>query len=141
MKSLKTIGFVMLLLGCAARGAVAQSVTQLHITPTGDGFENYLAAAMAKKNVPVRVVERADRATLTLKASQVQMKKDGAGTKVMKCVFSSCAGIDGRASASVKLVNHDGIIVWSYSVSGDRDEMKWMAESIAKHLKSEYFRQ
>lgn len=139
---MKRMGLIVLLLAATAPAAFAQKPTPaIHITPTGDGFENYLAAAMAKKNVPVRIVERADRATLTLKASQVQVKKDATSTKVMKCVFSSCSGIDERASASVKLVDHEGTIVWSYSVSGDLDERSRMAEAIAKHLKNDYFRQ
>jgi hypothetical protein len=138
---MKKVGLIFLLLSCAAQAAFAQpAAPAIHILPTGDGFENYLAAAIAKKNVPARVVERADRATLTLKASPVEVKKDSSSTKVMKCVFSSCAGIDERASTSVRLVDREGTILWSYSVRGDRDEKKWMAESIAKHLKSEYFR-
>lgn len=138
---MKRMGLVFLLLACSTHAVFAQpAAPAIHIPPTGDGFENYLAAAMAKKNVPATIVERADRATLTLKASQVEVKKDATTTKVMKCVFSSCAGIDERASTSVKLVDREGTIVWSYSVRGDRDEKKWMAESIAKHLKSEYFR-
>ena len=138
---MRTLGLVLLWLVCSTSALFAQQGSPaIHITPTGDGFENYLAAAMAKKNVPARIVERPDRATLTLKASQVEVRKDTTTTKVMKCVFSSCAGIDERASASVKLVDPEGTILWSYSVRGDRDEKKWMAESIAKHLKSEYFR-
>jgi hypothetical protein len=138
---MKKLGLVFLWLACSTPAVFAQQASPvIHIPPTGDGFENYLAAAMAKKNVPARIVERADGATLTLKASQVEVRKDTATTKVMKCVFSSCSGIDERASTSVKLVDRQGTIVWSYSVRGDRDEKKWMAESIAKHLKSEYFR-
>jgi hypothetical protein len=130
------------LLVVLASGASAQSEsTAIHIPPTGDGFDNYLTAAIAKKRVPATVVERADRATLTLKASPVQSQKDATSTKVMKCVLGGCEGIDGRASASVKLVDREGTVVWSYSVNGDRDEQSRMAEAIAKHLKSEYFRQ
>jgi hypothetical protein len=78
---------------------------------------------------------------LTLKASPLQGRKDSTRMKVMKCVMGGCDGIDGRASTSVKLVDRKGTIVWSYSVSGDQDEKDRIAEAIAKHLKSEYFRQ
>jgi hypothetical protein len=119
--------------------ASAQTRTAIHIVPTGDGFDAILAAAMAKKKIPAQVVDQADRATLTLKASAVETKKDSTGTKVMKCVVAACEGIDGRANASVKLVDRAGTVVWSYSVSGDSDERDRMADAIAKHLKSDYF--
>ena len=138
---MKRMGLVLMLLACAAQASAQNGGACIHIVPTGDGFENYLAAAMAKKRVPAQVVERADRATLTLKASPVQVRKDSTGTKVAKCVFGGCEGIDGRASTSVKLVDHAGTVVWSYSVTGDRDEQSRMAEAIAKRLKSEYFHQ
>lgn len=136
---MKPIAIAFLVLLCGSR-ASAQDCA-IHIAPTGDGFENYLAAAMAKKRVPAQLVDRADRATLTLKSSPVQSKKDSNSTKVMKCVLGGCDSLDNRASASVKLVNRQGTIVWSYSVTGASDEQSRMAEAIAKHLKAEYFRQ
>ena len=138
---MKKLGLVVVLLLCASRASAQNGGTAIHIAPTGDGFDNFLAAAMAKKHVPAELVDKADRATLTLKASPLQGRKDGTGTKVMKCVMGGCDGIDGRASTSVKLVDREGTIVWSYSVSGDQDEKDRIAEAIAKHLKSEYFRQ
>jgi hypothetical protein len=78
---------------------------------------------------------------LTLKASPLQVHKDSASTKAMKCLLDDCDGIDGRASASVKLVDREGTIVWSYSVNGDQDDRNRMAEAIAKRMKSDYFRQ
>jgi hypothetical protein len=138
---MKRTGVVVMLLLCAARASAQNGGTTIHIAPTGDGFDNYLAAAMTKKRIPAVLVDRADRATLTLKASPLQGRKDSTSTKVMKCVMGGCDGIDGRASTSVKLVDRKGTIVWSYSVSGDQDERSRIAEAIAKHLKSEYFRQ
>jgi len=119
--------------------AFAQNRAVLHIQPTGDGFENYLATAMAKKHVPAEIVDNQARATLTLKATPLQVRKDSTGTKALKCAFGDCHGIDNRASASVRLVNRDGTVVWSYSVTGDQDDRDRIAETIAKHLKSEYF--
>jgi hypothetical protein len=136
---MKRIGLVVTLFMIATRASAQTGGTAIHIQPTGDGFENYLAAAMAKKHVPAALVDRADRATLTLKSSALQVRKDAASTKVMKCMLADCEGIDGRASASVKLVDRDGTIVWSYSVTGDQDDKDRIAEAIAKHLKSDYF--
>lgn len=138
---MRRIGLVLMLVLCASRASAQNHRTAIHITPTGDGFDTYLAAAMTKKHVPAELVDKADRATLTLKASPLQGRKDRAGMKVMKCVMNGCDGIDGRASTSVKLIDREGTIVWSYSVSGDQDEKDRIAEAIAKHLKSEYFRQ
>ena len=136
---MKGMGLVVLFLACAAQASAQE--TAIHIVPTGDGFENYLASAMAKKHVPARVVDKADRATLTLKAMPVAVRKDATSTKVLKCVMGGCDGIDGRASTSVKLVDRAGTVVWSYSVTGDADDKPRMAENIAKHLKNDYFRQ
>jgi hypothetical protein len=130
-----------LLLAMGAMSASAQTARPwVYITPTGDGFDSYLAAAMIKKGVPVSVVDRSDQATLTLKAGQVQVQKESTRMKVMKCVMQSCANIEDKASASVQLVGPDGIVVWSYAVNGDRGDQKSMAETIAKHLKNDYFR-
>src|SRR5262245_4807911 len=138
---MRRLGFAVLFVVGMTSTTFAQAPTTIHIPATGDGFENYLAAALAKKRVPARLVDRADRSTLTLKAQPVQVQKDSNSTKVMKCMFSSCAGIEARASTSVKLVDPQGTILWSYSVTGDRDDQGRMAEAIAKHLKNDYFRQ
>ena len=135
---MKKTSLLLVFIAAVARGAAAQECA-IHIPATGDGFENYLAAALAKKHVPAQIVELADRATLTLKASAVEVRKDAASTKVLKCVMGGCDDIDGRATASVRLVSRDGTVVWSYSVTGDRDDKSRMAENIAKHLKSDYF--
>lgn len=135
---MKKTSLLLLFVSTLARGAAAQECA-IHIPATGDGFENYLAAAIAKKHVPAQVVERADRATLTLKASAVEVRKDATSTKVLKCITGGCDGIDGRATASVRLIDRDGTVVWSYSVTGDRDDKSRMAENIAKHLKNDFF--
>jgi D-arabinose 1-dehydrogenase-like Zn-dependent alcohol dehydrogenase len=134
-----TCGALLLAIGAAsASGQTAKP--WVYITPTGDGFDSYLAAAMIKKGVPVSVVDKSDRATLTLKAGQVQVVKESTRMKLMKCVMQSCANTEDKASASVQLVDRDGTVVWSYAVNGDHGEEKSMAETIAKHLKNDYFR-
>lgn len=141
----RTMGILLVLTCVASMSLAAESSTDpaIQIKPTGDGFESYLAAALAKKHVPARIVESEERATFTLKATSVTTRKDNAGAKVMKCVFNNCAGINGDSSVSVQLVDRDGTVVWSYAVNrgGDDNDRKSMAEDIAKRLKKDYFRQ
>jgi hypothetical protein len=112
----------------------------LYIAPTGDGFEVYLAAAVVKKGVPVTVLDHESGSTYTLKAAKIETKQVGGGTKLVNCLFASCAGNEDKGNTSVQLVQ-DGVIKWSYSVNKGRGEknMQSMAEAIAKHLKGEFF--
>jgi hypothetical protein len=122
--------------------AFAQEVKRsVYITPTGDGFEVYLAAAMVKKEVPIDVLDHEDGATYTLKAAKVETKQVGGGAKLVNCLFAYCAGNEDKGNTSVQLVEA-GKIKWSYSVNKGRGEknMQSMAEAIAKHLKAEFFK-
>lgn len=125
----------------ASTGAQANHPT-LYIAPTEDGFEVYLAAAIHKKKVPITVVSSSDVATYRLTAAQVEVETVSTGSKVAKCLFLSCAGIEDKASTSVQLVDDSGAIVWSYSVNKGRGSKnrQSMAEAIAKHLKDDYLR-
>ncbi|MGA2001621.1 MAG: hypothetical protein ABSG52_16680 [Terriglobales bacterium] len=137
----KRFGLFLLLVFTA--GAVAQTPKPtLYIEPTGDGFDVYLAAALTKKGVPVTVVDQPGNATFTLKAAPLEIKKETTGSKVTRCLFLYCAGIEDKANTSVALFK-DGGVQWSYSVNKGRGEKnrQSMAEAIAKHLKSEVFRQ
>jgi hypothetical protein len=106
-------------------------------------FKTYIEAAIIKKKVPASIVEREEIATLTLKASSVEEHKETTGSKVVKCLFAYCADTADKANASVTLVDHDGVVVWSYAVNKARGQKnrQSMAEAIASHLKSEYFHQ
>lgn len=118
-----------------------QSRPSIYIPPSGDGFEVYLAAAMVKKEVPIEVLDHEDGATYTLKAAKIETKQVGGGAKFVNCLFAYCAGNEDKGNTSVQLVEA-GTIKWSYSVNKGRGEknMQSMAEAIAKHLKSEYFK-
>ena len=72
----------------------------------------------------------------------MQVQKETTGSKVVKCLFAYCADTQDKASTSVQLVDSSGKIVWSYSVNKGRGakNLQSMAEAIASHLKSEYFR-
>ena len=113
----------------------------LFIANSLDGFEVYLAAAMVKKEVPVRVLDHEEGATYVLKAAKIETKQVGGGTKLVNCLFAYCAGNEDKGNTSVQLVE-GGEIKWSYSVNKGRGEKnrQSMAEAIAKHLKSEFFK-
>jgi hypothetical protein len=128
---------------CVLAGVTVAGQTNLpslYIAPTDDGFETYLAAAMHKKEVPIRVMANPDGANYTMKTSQIAVTKESTGGKVARCIFASCSGIEDKASTSVTLVSDAGEVVWSYSVNKGRGQKnrQSLAEAIAKHLKDDY---
>lgn len=137
---MKVIAFIVCLL-VGAIGIEAQRQQTLFITPTEDGFENYLSAAMQKKRVPVVVVTKEEGADLVLKASAIEVQQQSTGSKFARCLFASCAGIEDRGVTSVQLLKGD-IVAWSYSVNKGRGQKnrQSLAEAIAKHFKSDYLR-
>jgi predicted transcriptional regulator YdeE len=112
----------------------------LYVTPTSDGFEVYVAAAMTKKKVPVTIVTDPAMAQFTLKASEVEVQKVSTGAKVVSCLFAYCAGSEDKGSTSVQVVDSTGIVRWSYAVNKQRGgkNKQSMAEAIAKHFKDEF---
>jgi hypothetical protein len=102
-----------------------------------------MAAALAKKQVPVAVTTNEEGATYVLKASEIEVHKESTGSKVTRCLFAYCAGIEDKGSVSVQLIEGN-VIRWSYSVNkgrGGQKNKQSMAEAVAKHLKNEFFRQ
>jgi hypothetical protein len=103
------------------------------------GFETYLSAAIAKKNVPVDVVTDQTKATYVLKSAPVEVKSESTGGKIARCLFAYCAGIEDKGNVSVQLIETSSTkMVWAYSVNkqrgGSKNEQS-MAEATAKHLK------
>lgn len=138
MKRTLAAGLVVL---CASTLLLAQSARPaIFIAPTGDGFEVYIAAAIQKKNVPASVVTEAKDATLTLKAAQVDYKKQSKGMKVTKCLIQACANTGDKGSASAQLLDKRGAILWTCAVDDDDTSKKELAEMIASKLKKDYFR-
>jgi hypothetical protein len=131
---------VFALLLMQAGTVTAQDRPTLFVTPTSDNFETYLAAAIMKKQVPVLIVTRQEGASFVLKASAVEIQQQSTGSKVARCLFAYCAGMEDRGVTSVQLLKGD-IVAWSYSVNKGRGQKnrQSLAEAIAKHLKSEYF--
>jgi hypothetical protein len=109
----------------------------VYIAPQ-NGFETYLGAAIEKKGVPIDVVTDETKATYVLKPSAVEIKQESTGSKVTRCLFLSCAGIEDKGNVSVQLIEASSSkMLWAYSVNkqrGGKNEQS-MAEAVAKHLK------
>ena len=104
-----------------------------------NGFETYLAAAMAKKGVPVDVVTDKTKATYVLRAAPIEIKTESTGGKIARCLFAYCAGIEDKGNVAVQLIDTASTkVVWGYSVNKQRGGSKntqSMAEAVAKHMK------
>jgi hypothetical protein len=122
-----------------ATSALAQDKKALFVTPTPDGFHVYLEAALVKKEVPVRIVTTAEHADFVLTASAVEDHQQSGASKIARCLFAYCAGIEDSGNTSVQLLKGDEV-VWSYSVNKGRGQKnrQSLAEAIAKHLKGDY---
>ena len=120
----------------------ANNFATMYIEKGDEGFDVFLAAAMVKKNVPVTILDHEEGATYILKAAKVETTKVGTGSKVVNCLFAYCGGNSDKGNVSVQLVEN-GTIKWSYAVNKARGEKnrQALAEAIAKHLKSEFFKQ
>src|SRR5882757_10050023 len=130
---------VLLLFVAASLPSLAQVARHsVYVEPQG-GFETYIAAAIAKKQVPVDVVTDPTKATYTLKAAPVEIKQESTGGKIARCLFAYCAGIEDKGNVSVQLIEASSSkMLWAYSVNKQRGGSKnqqSMAEAVAKHLK------
>ena len=134
-----------LCLGCVATPLLA--ATQPDHKPTvfidaDKGFDTDITAAFEKKKTPVAVIENKDKADYVLSASEIQDHPESTGSKIARCLFIYCAGMEGTASVSVKMIkSSDQSVVWAYQVrkglSGPQARQS-LSEAIAKHLK-QYF--
>ena len=106
------------------------------------GFETALTAAFTKKQVPALVTVDKAHALYSLEAADVFAHQESAGSKVARCLFLDCIGMEGTASTSVRLVrNADGVVVWAYQVrkaNGGPAGIQSLSEATAKHLKNDY---
>jgi hypothetical protein len=121
--------------------APVQETRTLYITPTEDNFEVYIAAAMTKKKVPVTVTKNIEEADFVLTTTGVEIQKQSTGSKIARCLFLYCGGIEDRGSTSIEVTQGD-TVVWSYSVNKGRGQKnrQSLAEAIAKHFKSDFLR-
>jgi hypothetical protein len=98
-----------------------------------EGFENYLAAAIQKKNVPLVPVANEEQARYVLKGTSEEKKPGWAKMVMMKQIHSDDA-------ASVQLIDRkSGAIVFAYSVNKKNTlhGQQTTAEACAKHLKEQ----
>jgi hypothetical protein len=118
--------------------AIQNAVHKKVFIEPDQGFETYIAAAFSKKKTPVAVVSDVEEAEYVLKATPVDSKPESTGSKVARCLFAYCIGINGTQSVSVQLIDtKTKTSVWGYTVrKGDANGYQSSAEAIAKHLKS-----
>jgi hypothetical protein len=130
----RCFGLVLLLFLVGAARCSAQ--LKIYIQPDS-GFETYVSAALTKKHAPVTVVSDADAATFILQATPVEVKTESTGSKVARCLFLYCAGIQGEQTVSIQLFNpRTKATIWAYTVrKWDANAYQSSAEAIAKHLK------
>ncbi|MGA7089858.1 MAG: hypothetical protein WA879_03335 [Candidatus Acidiferrales bacterium] len=123
------------LFGVCAFPTFAQQV-KIFIQPDS-GFETYVSAALTKKHVPAVVVSEADAASFILQPTPADVVTESTGSKVARCLFLYCAGIQGEQTVSVQLYNpRTKAAVWAYTVRKyDAHAYQSSAEAIAKHLK------
>jgi hypothetical protein len=118
--------------------SLAQSKPTVYLEPQ-QGFETYIAAAIAKKGVPIDVVTDKASAVYILRSAPVEVKSESTGGKIARCLFAYCAGIEDKGNVSVQLIEAGSTkMVWAYSVNKQRGGSKnqqSMAEAIAKHFK------
>lgn len=120
MKKISLLAVLFLAVSCSAQLARPT----VYIEPQ-NGFETYLAAAIAKKSVPVGVVTDPTKATYVLKSAPVQVKQESTGGKIARCLFASCAGIEDKANVSVQLIESSSSkMLWAYSVNKQRGGSK-----------------
>jgi hypothetical protein len=121
-----------------AYSATTHSGTKIFLAPQG-GFETYLAAAFTKKHLLARIVGEVEQSDYVLEAAPVAHKPETAGSKVARCLFLYCAGIEGSESTSVRLIDEKTKeTVWSYTVNKGHQREQSLAEAVAKHLANEF---
>jgi len=105
-------------------------------------FALALSAALNKKHDPVQLVTDEQRADYILQSATVSTHQESGASKIARCLFAYCAGIEGTSSVSVQLVrSSDATVVWAYQVrkgSGGPNGIQSLSEAIAKHLKNEF---
>ena len=117
---------------------ITHAGAKIYLAPQG-GFETYLAAAFTKKHVQVTIVGDPEQSDYVLEAAPVEHKPESTGSKVARCLFIYCAGMEGVESTSVRLIDQKTkITVWSYTVHKGHQREQSLAEAVAKHLENEF---
>ena len=142
MKLTRMLATAAVLAVISTDSAISQSVTpaldkpiprraRVFIAPVEGGFENYLAAAIQKKNVPITVVT--NRAKADFEISGVAETEKAGWAKML--FMGSAAS---KEQAGIKIVNiNSEEVVFAYAVhkSNSARGRQSAAEACAKHLK------
>lgn len=105
--------------------------SKLYIAPMSDGYENYLSAAMFKKQVPVLLV--IDKAKADFELSGISESEKAGWAKMLFMGSQQTA-----EQASIKITDlRTGAVVFGYSVNkgNSRKGKQSSSEACAKHLK------
>jgi len=143
---MKTLALCLLLtLPSFAQIPVIHSGATVYIEPM-DGYETYLAAAIAKKQVPLVVVADKSRANYTITGSVSERapqspaivinNTNGVNTSGSHSGYPT-PGSFGHTSASIAVIDpRTSQVLFSYSVEKSRQhQLQSDAEACAKHLK------
>jgi len=106
--------------------------SKVYIAPM-DGFESYLKAAIAKKKVPLEIVDQREMAEYEI--TGVSASKKASAAKIL--ILGSWQSTE---DASIKVSNlKTGEVAYAYSVHKDNSAhgKQSTAEACAKHLKDE----
>lgn len=124
------------------RAATQQQEPKVFIEASPD-FTGALTAAFMDKHVPAVVVEDKAAADYILRSAAVNSKGETTGSKVTRCLFLDCIGMNGFSEVSVQLVQvRDNSVAWAYQVRKGNSgpvAIQSLSEAIAKHLKKDYF--
>ena len=136
--TLSVLLLLILVSGAPIAYSVSHAGTKIFLAPQG-GFETYLAAAFTKKHLLAKIVGEAEQSDYVLEAAPVEHRPESAGSKVARCLFLYCAGIEGAESTSVRLIDQKTKeTVWSYTVNKGHQREQSLAEAVAKHLANEF---
>jgi hypothetical protein len=129
---------VVLLASCVFTVCVpikAASFTHTVFIEPSDGFETFIAAAIVKKQVPIVVTKNRADAEFVIHAVVIGKEESGL-SKVARCAFAYCIGVNGTQTATVELIDSKQQVVWAYNVrKGGSSNFQSSAEAVAKHLK------
>jgi hypothetical protein len=104
---------------------------KVFVAPMPDNFNEFIKAAIEKKQVPVTVVPNRDQAEFEITGYSESQKASTAKKVIMGSWHS-------RESASIKVANlKSGVIAFAYSYNTDNSAhgKKSSSEACAKHLK------
>ncbi len=140
MRKLLMFAVAVAMLAVNARGQTAEQ-PRIFIKAEPD-FGVALTAALNKKHAPVTVVLDEKTADYVLQSANVAQKQESGVSKIARCLFAYCIGIEGTSNVSVQLIKPaDSSVVWAYQVrkaSGGPAGIQSLSEAIAKHLKNDF---